>query len=113
MHRIAALLVLLVFGLAQAAAAECPMASGASDSVRNAAVAHAHHPTHQHSGGHSQAPAHGQVPCGLAMSCGTAVAVSATDVVGQPPIRLARAPRRLPHLYASPVLNTDSPPPRA
>jgi len=112
MRRIAALLVLLVFGFAQAAAAECPMAS-AGGGARHAAATHAHHPAHPHSGGHSQAPAHGQVPCGLAMSCGAVAALSSGAVADQPPARAAQAPRWLPHLYASPVLNTDSPPPRA
>jgi hypothetical protein len=113
MHRIAALLVLLVFGLSQAAAAECPMASASGGGARHPAAAHLHHHAHPHSTGGSHAPAHGQLACGLAMSCGAAAAVSAGAVVTQPPIRLAALPKRLPHLYASPILNTDSPPPRA
>lgn len=112
MHRIAALLVLLVFGLNQAAAAECPMASGADAGARHAAAAQMHHHAPPHSTGGSHAPAHGQLACGLAMSCGAVAAVAARAVVTQPPMRLAAMPKRLPHLYASPILNTDSPPPR-
>lgn len=115
MKRIAGLLVLLVFGLTRAGALECPMASAAHDGARPHAApmaAHAHH-GHPSPAGHSHSPDHGQVACGVAMSCGVAVAASARSMVPQPPVRLSAAPRRLPHLYASPVLNTDSPPPRA
>lgn len=111
MRRIAALLVLLVFGLGQAAAAECPMGAGAG--ARHPAAIHAHPHAHPHSAGGSHAPAHTQVACGLAMSCGTAAAPSPGATLEQPLLRPSGMPRRLPHLYASPVLNTDSPPPRA
>ena len=124
MRRIAALLVLLVFGLGQAAASACPMTPDADAAVRSAAV-HAHHPhhpaaatdahrpAHSHVPGDSQAPVHGQVACGVSMSCGAVAAISIGAAADQPPARLARVARRLPHLYTSPILTTDSPPPRA
>jgi hypothetical protein len=119
MRRIAALLVLLVFGLGQAAASECPMAPDAGAGARSAAAVHAHHHHHPapatdaHHPAHSQGPAHGQAACALAMSCGAVAAISIGAAPYQPPIRLAQVARRLPHLYTSPVLTTDSPPPRA
>jgi hypothetical protein len=121
MRRIAALLVLLVFGLTQVRTLECPMASGADDGARHSAsMADSHHAaSHSHSHGHTPAshdehgsPAHGPAACVLVMSCGAAAAPASGAVTALATIDLAAAPARLPYLYSSPVLNTDSPPPR-
>ena len=120
MRRIAALLVLLVFGLTQARTLECPMASGADDGARPHAAHSAQTASHGHQHGHAPAshdehgspPAHGPVACVLVMSCGAAAAPASGAVTALATIDLAAAPARLPYLYSSPVLNTDSPPPR-
>ena len=118
MRRIAAFLVLLLFGLGQVRTPECPMASGAHDGARHStAAADAHHAAGAHHHDHrmpadSHAPAHGPAACSLAMSCGAAAAPAADAIVALAPMHLSAAPGRLPYLYSSPVLNTDSPPPR-
>lgn len=118
MRRIAALLVLLVFGLTQVRTLECPMASGDDSARHSASVANAHNAA-SHGHQHDHAPAshddhgsHGQVACVLVMSCGAAAAPASSAVTALATIDLAAAPARLPYLYSSPVLNTDSPPPR-
>jgi hypothetical protein len=110
MQRAAAFLFLLVFGLAQAGSLECPMGSSARGSAPENHAAHQHHPSppgDAHHGGHS-------LPgCGIVTSCGAA-AVPATHVAAAPaPVYRSGALGRLPHLYLSPVLAIDSPPPRA
>lgn len=120
MRRIAALLVLLVFGLTQVRTLECPMASGHDSARHSASVANAHNAaSHGHQHDHAPAshdehgsPAHGPAACVLVMSCGTAAAPASSAVTALATIDLAAAPARLPYLYSSPVLNTDSPPPR-
>jgi len=112
MRRIAALLLALVLGLAQAAATECPMGSAAESSapVRHAAQHHQHRPS-----GHDDAQHTGHAPasCGIVTSCGAAVVTAPHVAVAQPPVYRAGALGRLPHLYLSPILAIDSPPPRA
>lgn len=112
MQRIAALLVLLVFGLSQAGALECPMASRAADGARHAA-AHTHHHAPSPTPADQHAPLHGQAGCAVVMACGTAAAPASGAVIALASARLSAAPGRLPHLYTSPVLNTESPPPRS
>ncbi|MFL5542061.1 MAG: hypothetical protein ACJ8J0_23950 [Longimicrobiaceae bacterium] len=112
MRRIAALLLVLVFGLAQAAATECPMgsAAGSSAPVRHAAHQHGHHPSDHGDAGHT---GHAPASCGIVTSCGAAVVPAPHVAVAQPPVYRAGPLGRLPHLYLSPVLAIDSPPPRA
>jgi hypothetical protein len=119
MRRIAALFVLLLLGLGQVRTPECPMASGADDGARHSAAhaashaqSHGHAPASSHHEHDSHAPAHGPAACTLVMSCGAAAALSSGAVTAFATIDLAAAPARLPYLYSSPVLNTDSPPPR-
>jgi hypothetical protein len=106
MRRAAAFLFLLVFGLAQAGTAECPMGATARGSTPPHHTAHHHHPSSP-GGGHS-------LPgCGIVTSCGAA-AVPVPQVAAVPaPVHRPGTLGRLPHLYLSPVLAIDSPPPRA
>jgi hypothetical protein len=112
MRRIAALLLVLVFGLAQAAATECPMgsAAGSGAPVRHAAHHHRHRsPDH----GDAHHTGHAPASCGIVASCGAAVVPASAVAVVQPPVYRAGPLGRLPHLYLSPALAIDSPPPRA
>jgi len=111
MRRAAAFLFLLVFGLARAGALECPMDSGARRSAppRHHA-AHQHHPSPPGDAHHA---GHGEAGCGIVTSCGAAAVPALHASVSQPPVHRAGALGRLPHLYLSPVLAIDSPPPRA
>lgn len=120
MRRIAALLVPLLFGFGQTRTPECSMAFGAHDGARHGMAAtdaphassHAHPHDHMPSSPDSRAPVHGPATCTLVMSCGAAAAPSPAAVAALAPMDLFAAPGRLPYLYSSPVLNTDSPPPR-
>lgn len=109
MRRIAGFFFLLVFGLFQAGALECPMGAGANER------APAHHATHSHHHPSSPGPhpdGHGQAACAIVMACGAAVVPSPGVTVVQPPVQRSAALARLPYLYLSPVLAIDSPPPR-
>ena len=110
MRRAAGFLFLLVFGLFQAGALECPMGS----TVR--ASAPAHHPAHHHhpsSPGGPHHDGHGQAGCAVVMSCGAAAVPSSSVAIVGPWLQRPAAAGRLPSLYLSPVLAIDSPPPRA
>jgi len=110
MKRAAAFLFLLVFGLGQAGALECPMGSTARGSAPRHHAAHQHHPSSPgdaHHGGHSQPG------CGIVTSCGAAAVPAPSVAVAPTPMYRAGTLARLPHLYLSPVLAIDSPPPRA
>ena len=111
MRRAAAFLFLLVFGLAQAGTLGCPMDS----SVRRSAPAphNAAHHQHPSSPGDAHQSGHGQAACGIVTACGAAAVPSFHASVAQPPVHRSGALGRLPHLYLSPVLAIDSPPPRA
>jgi hypothetical protein len=112
MRRIAALLLVLVLGLAQAAATECPMGSAAGSDAPVRHAAHHHH--HQSSDpGDAHHTGHAPASCGILASCGAAVVPAPHVAVAQPPVYRAGPLARLPHLYLSPVLAIDSPPPRA
>jgi hypothetical protein len=109
MKRAAAILFLLVFGLGQAGALECPMGSIARGSAPR------HHAAHQHpeTPGDAHHDGHSQPGCGIVTSCGAA-AVPAPQVAAAPaPAHRSGTLGRLPNLYLSPVLAIDSPPPRA
>jgi len=116
MIRLARMVLMLAFALAQAAAVECPMAPAAHPH------ASAHHAADAHSGSHHHgAPAsrhthdasdHGAAACVLAMSCGTAAAASAEVSVPRQTIAATRAPARAANRYASPHLPIEAPPPR-
>jgi hypothetical protein len=111
MRRAAAFLFLLVFGLARAGTLECPMDSG----VRRSAPP-PHHAAHHHppsSPGDAHHAGHAQTGCGIVTSCGAAAVPALHASVAQPPVYRSGALGRLPHLYHSPVLAIDSPPPRA
>lgn len=112
MRRAAAFLFLLVFGLAQAGVMECTMDSTARGSAPGPHHA-AHHQHHPSSPGDAQHTGHGQAGCGIVTSCGAAAVPALHASVGQPPVYRSGALGRLPHLYLSPVLAIDSPPPRA
>ncbi|MFL5382371.1 MAG: hypothetical protein ACJ8GN_07680 [Longimicrobiaceae bacterium] len=110
MRRAAAFFFLLVFGLAQAAATECPMGSAAGSGAPVRHAAH-HHQSSEHGDAHH--PAHAPASCGIVTSCGATVVPVPHAAVVQPPVYRAGPLARLPHLYLSPVLAIDSPPPRA
>ena len=111
MRRAAAFLFLAVFGLAQAAAMECPMGSTAgTDTPGGHAAQHRHHPSGD---GDAHHPAHAPASCGIVASCGAAAVPAPHAAVVQPPVYRAGPLARLPHLYLSPALASDSPPPRA
>jgi len=109
MRRAAGFLFLLVFGLFQAGALECPMGSTARPGAPDDHAAH----HHQHSSGDSHHDGHGQASCAVVMSCAVAAVPSPGSIIPQPPPLRAGAPGRLPSIYLSPVLAIDSPPPRA
>lgn len=112
MRRIVSFLLVLVFGLSQAAALECPMGSTAGAAVP---VSHASHHHRHHPSGHGDAHHAGHAPasCGIVTSCTAAAVPAPHGTVAPPPVYRAAALARLPHLYLSPVLAIDSPPPRA
>jgi len=115
MRRIAQLLFLLAFALTRAAAAQCPMAAPAAGAAERAmhspaahhAMEHAHHPASQ-----GDAPQH-RADCGVVMQCGLAAVSSAATVEARLPGGSGATPAWTPDLYASPVIPTLSPPPRA
>jgi hypothetical protein len=111
MRRAAAFLFLLVFGLAQAGVMECTMDSTARGSVPRSH--HAAHHRHPSSPGDAPHTGHGQAGCGIVTSCGAAAVPALHASVAQPPVCRSAGLGRLPHLYLSPVLAIDSPPPRA
>lgn len=117
MRRLARLALLLAFALTRAAALECPMAA-----MDHAGAARAMHAVPMPGpmaamdasvGSHRPAaPGHARADCGPLMACGAAVLAIGAAAFPRPAVRLSAAPARAPSFYASPVLATDSPPPR-
>jgi hypothetical protein len=111
MRRAAALLILIVFGLTRAGAAACPMGASGGESAPP--------PHHQASHSHPSAPGdaqhagHGQTGCGVVTSCTTAAVPALHASPTQQPAEGSASLGRTPHLYLSPILAIDSPPPRA
>jgi len=110
MQRAAAFLFLLVFGLAQAGTPECPMGAGARGSAPMPHAAHHHHPS---SPGDAHHAGHSLPGCGSVTSCGAAAVPASRAAAAPPPVYRPGTLGRLPHLYLSPVLAIDAPPPRA
>ncbi|HET7228522.1 MAG TPA: hypothetical protein VFJ16_00835 [Longimicrobium sp.] len=117
MIHLARLVLMLAFAFAQAATAECPMASAAHPRAPQTHASAGHPGYHAHGTRTPEhtpdAHDHGAAACVLVMSCGTAAAASAEISVPRPPLAAARPPARAARHYASPHIPIDAPPPRS